>query len=150
MSFGLTVYGRPQPAGSKRGFVNKRTGKVIITDDAKGSRPWKQEIAGAAEALVAEMGHTPWDEPLSLTVIFYLKRPASHYRSGKNSDLLKPSAPLYPMTKPDTTKLLRAVEDALNGIVWRDDSRVVLQIAKKEYGAVERCEITVTPMTGAA
>lgn len=135
----FTVYGKPQPAGSKRGFVNRKTGKVIITDDAKSSRPWKQEVAGAAVAAMGE--RSPWDVPLEMSVTFYFARPKSHLKAD---GAVKPKAPGWPSVRPDTTKLVRAVEDALTGIIFRDDALVVDQIASKRYGSPERCEIEVT------
>jgi Holliday junction resolvase RusA-like endonuclease len=138
----FTVYGKPQPAGSKRGFVNKKTGKVIITDDAKGSRPWKQEVAGAA---LAEMGERPlYEGPLRLIVVFWLTRPKSHYRTN---GMVKLSAPEYPAVRPDATKLLRAVEDAMTGTVWRDDAQVVDQKVSKRYALAGRecCAVEVFP-----
>lgn len=139
MSVSLTVLGRPQPAGSKRAFQNKHTGRVQVVDASKGSRPWKQQVAGEASSQAPEM----LDGPLRLDVTFVLARPKGHFGSGRNAAEIKPSAPPYPATRPDTTKLLRAVEDALTGIVWRDDAQVVEQAARKVYGAPERCEITV-------
>lgn len=139
----FTVYGKPQPAGSKRGFVNKKTGAVIITDAAKGSRPWKQEVAGVAKAAMGS--RIPWDLPLELTVDFYLARPKGHFNTKGE---LRPKAPKVPAVRPDATKLLRAVEDALTGIVWRDDAQVVLQVVAKHYAdaplPAERCEVEVS------
>lgn len=141
-AFTVTVYGRPQPAGSKRAFVNRRTGRAHVVDAAKGSAPWKQEVAGTA--LEACGGVPPLlDGPLILDVKFYLARPRGHYRTGRNAHLLRDAAPGHPATRPDTTKLLRAVEDALTGIVWTDDSLIVYQIASKHYGLPERVEIRV-------
>jgi Holliday junction resolvase RusA-like endonuclease len=138
----FTIYGTPQPAGSKRGFVNKRTGSVIITDDAKRSRPWKQEVAGVA---IAEMGERlPYEGPVVLKVAFWLTRPKGHLRTN---GLVKPSAPQFPAVRPDATKLLRAVEDALTGIVWRDDAQVVTQEVRKLYAINGRecCDVEVYP-----
>ena len=142
----LTVYGRPQPAGSKRAFVNRSTGKVSVVDASKGSRPWKQEVtATALEAwgphAIAEQG------PVVLDLRFFLARPKGHYRTGKNAHLLKASAPEYPTGKPDTLKLTRAVEDALTGLAYKDDAQVVHQVASKHYGSPERCEIRVRTVT---
>lgn len=136
----ITVYGRPQPAGSKRALVHRHTGRVVVTDDAKLSRPWKQQVARAA---LAQTAGQLLDGPLALTVLFVLARPKGHYRTGRNSELVRDSAPSWPTVKPDTTKLLRAVEDALTGVVWRDDAQVVRQLAEKVYGAPERCDICV-------
>jgi len=140
--FECTVYGKPQPAGSKRGFVNPRTKGVIITDANKNAKPWQQEVAGAAKSAMT-LPSFPQTGPLSLLLEFYLHRPKGHFGSGKNAEKLKDSAPRSPAVKPDTSKLVRAVEDALTGIIWRDDAQIVYQVAAKHYGLPERCEIKV-------
>lgn len=138
--FELTVYGEAQPAGSKRGFVNPKSGRVIITDDARKSKPWKQQVAQAA----GEVFEGPlWDGPLRATFVFYRPRPRSHYGTGRNSSKLKPSAPWYPTTRPDLLKYARAVEDALTGIVWTDDSRICDERLHKRYGEPARVWIVV-------
>jgi Holliday junction resolvase RusA-like endonuclease len=141
-TFTITVYGRPQPAGSKRAFRNPHTGRIAVVDASKGTKPWQQQVAGAA---LEACGSEPLllDGPLILDVKFYLARPRGHYRTGKNAHLVRDAAPDYPIGRPDTTKLLRAVEDALSGIVWTDDSRVVYQLASKHYGTPERVEVRV-------
>lgn len=137
----FVVHGRPQPAGSKRGFVNPKTGGVIITDANAKSRPWKQEVSSAARDVMGDAELLAG--PLDLKVTFQLARPKGHYGTGRNADVLKPSAPTHPTVKPDTTKLLRAAEDALTGIVWRDDSQVVTQFAQKVYGPHDCAYISV-------
>lgn len=79
------------------------------------------------------------DGPLVLVVQFYVPRPKSHYGARG----LRPSAPDYPAVRPDVTKLLRAVEDACTGVVWRDDAQVVEQHAGKSYGEPARAYVTV-------
>jgi Holliday junction resolvase RusA-like endonuclease len=135
----FTVYGIPAPAGSKRGFV--QAGHVRIVDDSVRSRPWKALVSDAA--LKETGGRGPlFRGPLTLEVWFVMPRPKGHFGAGEK---LRPSAPEYPAVKPDATKLLRAVEDALNGIVWKDDSQVVVQHVYKLYGEPARCEIIVIP-----
>jgi Holliday junction resolvase RusA-like endonuclease len=138
----FTVLGKPQPAGSKSAYLNPKTGKINVSDSNKKSRPWKQQVAGAAADQVEEV----WTGPLALTVAFYVARPKGHYRTGRNADLLRDSAPVWPTTKPDTTKLLRAVEDALIGVLYRDDAQVVRQVVTKHYvdDTPERCEVMVS------
>jgi Holliday junction resolvase RusA-like endonuclease len=136
----FTVPGVAAPAGSKRGFVNRRSGRVIITDDSKRSKPWQARVADAAIDLeLAEL----LAGPLMLRLTFHLPRPAGHFGTGRNAGTVRPSAPEYPTVKPDVTKLVRAVEDALTGLIWRDDAQVVDQQASKLYGAPARCEIHV-------
>jgi len=142
----FTVLGTPAPAGSKRGFVNKKTGAVILTDANKNAKPWQAEVRNAAwEALPDH-----WllmDGPVKLTLRFYRPRPKAHYGTGRNSRVLKDSAPPYPTGRPDALKLARAVEDALTGIIWRDDSQIVVELLEKHYGEPARCEVVVEDFT---
>lgn len=133
----FTVYGTPQPAGSKRGFFIKKLNRVVITDAAKQSRPWKALVSDAAQQ--AMNGGGVMRGPLSLRLAFFVPRPKGHM--GKHG--IKPSAPGYPAVRPDATKLLRAVEDALTGILWNDDAQVVEQHVFKHYGEPARCEVKV-------
>jgi Holliday junction resolvase RusA-like endonuclease len=148
----FTIYGVPQPAGSKRGFYNKNAGRVIITDDAKKSRPWKAQVSDAAQqamTFTSELGegtsgYMPLlDGPLALELVFYVPRPKGHYGSGRNAHQLRPSAPDFPAVKPDVLKLARAVEDALSSIVYRDDAQIVTEFLLKRYGEPARCDVIV-------
>lgn len=148
-SVAFTVLGRAQPAGSKKAFALKSggvyTGRVVVTDDAKGSRAWKQEVAG--EARRAMFGHELLLQAMRLEVVFYVRRPQGHYGSGRNGGVVRASAPAFPAVKPDLTKLVRGLEDALTGIVWRDDAQVVQQLLAKRYGEPERAEVRVVPVS---
>lgn len=140
----FTVLGRPQTAGSKDAFpFQRKDGSlgVVVTDNNKKGKPHRQTIAQAA--LEASQNRLHYDEPLVLTVRFIFKYPSKYIRSGKYQGIVKDNAPTHHSTKPDTTKCLRFVEDALNGILWRDDSRVVIQHAEKLYGWPERTEVEV-------
>lgn len=133
----FTVYGLAQPAGSKVAMKTK-TGRLLVRDAAKGSRPWKTQVAQAAGE--AMNGSGLLDGALELSVIFTVPRPKGHY--GVRG--LRPSAPEHPTVRPDVTKLLRAIEDACTGIVWRDDAQIVAQHAYKEYGEPARADVRVT------
>ena len=76
---------------------------------------------------------TPMVGALAAIYQFYLPRPNSHFRTGKNAKRIKDNAPLYHVVKPDATKLIRAAEDALTGVVWRNNAQVVVQLAGKCY-----------------
>lgn len=139
----FTVYGRPQPAGSKRAVRHPHTGQTLVVDTNKAAGPWKQQVAGAAIAALPDGGVLfEKAEPVVLRVQFYLARPLGHYGTGRNNGRLKPSAPKFPAVMPDATKLLRGLEDALTGLVWRDDAQVVIQHVEKLY-ALERARTEV-------
>lgn len=130
----FNVHGIPATAGSKRGFpIKRKDGSigVAMAPDNKRSKPWMASIAYTARQ--------HWSGELlrgavKLTLVFRLPRPKGHFSTGRNSGhLVRESAPRHPTTKPDLTKLARAVEDALKGVLWADDSQVVEQSFRKEY-----------------
>jgi Holliday junction resolvase RusA-like endonuclease len=127
----VTVLGHPKPAGSKRVFLVGKAGgpkRPVVTDDAgpKG-RDWRVTIQ---HAIAAVYPGPPLTGPLELALFFTVARPQGH--TGRRG--LRPSAPPYPTTRPDVTKLVRAVEDAATGLLWADDAQIVTQTATKRYG----------------
>jgi Holliday junction resolvase RusA-like endonuclease len=148
----IVVDGEAQPAGSKTSWVPKgkdgkpieRAGGGIIVNTAdanKKAKPWQRDVAAAASV--------QYDGPLLLgplrvELIFYRPRLKGHFGSGRNAEVLKDSAPAYPTSRPDALKLARGVEDALTGIVWRDDAQIVDEMIGKRWGK-PRCEIKVWP-----
>ena len=48
-------------------------------------------------------------------------------------DLRAPKKVLYPATKPDLDKLVRSVGDALKGLAYEEDSRIVDIDARKRF-----------------
>jgi Holliday junction resolvase RusA-like endonuclease len=142
MSFKLTVYGTPAPAGSKK--VVPMGGRYGVVDASKRSAPWKKEIRQTAGRM--REGSEPMDGPLEARFVFYVQRPKGHYGTGRNEGVVKESAPEFPAVKPDVLKLARAVEDALSGIVYRDDCQIVIEQLEKRYGSPERVEIAINPV----
>lgn len=142
----LRVYGEPKPAGSKvsgvayrkgedgRRVPVERNGKIMtFTKDSSGQagEGWRNAVA---EAGAGVLGGAPLlSGPLYVEITFLLRRPQSHYGSGRNSERLKDSAPVYPAKRPDSTKLLRAVEDALTNVLWLDDSQIVCGGTEKVF-----------------
>jgi Holliday junction resolvase RusA-like endonuclease len=75
------------------------------------------------------------DEPVELRVRFLMPRPAS-----------TPKYRLWPRSKPDLSKLVRATEDALSGVVLRDDALVVRLATEKVYDDPPGATITLVPL----
>lgn len=121
----IVVYGLPGPQGSKSPKGRRRNGSVILVESSKKVKPWRAAVAAAAELVRPAV---LLDGPLVADMVFSLPRPKGHFGTGRNSGILRPSAPLRPHVPPDLSKLERSTEDALTGIIWTDDSRVV------EYG----------------
>ena len=133
--------GIPRPGGSKKGFYSAKLKRVLIVDASKNVAPWRQTLIHFAG--MAYQG-PPLDGPLRLDVVFTMPRPKAHYRiRARLPQELRSEAPMFHTSAPDTTKLLRAVEDALTGIVWRDDRQIAVQYVTKFYGDRPGANITV-------
>ena len=136
------VPGVPATAGSKRGFINPRTGGIIITDDTgQRGKNWRVAVQDAARGVYTG---PPFPGPLVLLIEFRVLRPKGHFRADGG---LKPGSPRRPVTRPDATKMLRAVEDALTKILWRDDSQVVHLAAEKVYAEAPGARVRVWSAT---
>lgn len=140
----LRVIGIPQPQGNKTGFVNKKTMKVVMTE---GRRPearrqfhdWREAIRLAAvDWLDANGKPGAIDEPMMITIAFFLPRPKS-----------APKRVTHHTTRPDLDKLGRAVLDALtqSGMI-ADDSRCVALSLYKTFAIEESpgARIRIAPM----
>lgn len=117
----ITVYGLAAPQGSKR-----HVGGGVMIESSKKVKPWRQDVKAAGLEVVASMpGWVPLDGPLSVAMTFAFLRPKGHYGTGRNAGIVKASAPTRPAGMPDLSKLVRSTEDALTGVAWVDDARVV-------------------------
>lgn len=127
----IVVYGTPKPQGSMRSFRHAKTGAVITTGDNPGTKPWKQQVAQVAMS----PGRQPFPPhvPVYIAMNFYFTRPRSV--SVKKRPAMT--------TKPDGDKLVRAIFDALKGIVIHDDSQVIEFHCRKHYGGPPRVEIRI-------
>tara|TARA_Y100000593_G_C4300416_1_gene333042 strand:+ start:295 stop:720 length:426 start_codon:yes stop_codon:yes gene_type:complete len=83
----------------------------------------------------------PFLGPLSLTCKFFCGRPKSHYRTGKYSDQLKPTAPIWVKSRPDIDNYLKFILDSANGVLFKDDSQVVKVKLMKAYSVTPRVEL---------
>lgn len=139
-SIHFTVYGKAEPAGSKTAGVTK-DGRRFVRDANPSAAAWKAEVKQAAGK--AMEGRSLFGGPVQLCATFFRARPRGHYGTGKNASKLRPSAPQHPTTKPDATKLLRAVEDAMTGVVYCDDAQIVWQIVLKHY-TIEASKVVIS------
>jgi Holliday junction resolvase RusA-like endonuclease len=140
MEISFFVPGIPATAGSKSGFVNPKNGRVIITESCKKSKPWRERVVSCARDAY---DGPPVFGPVCLEVLFRLPRPKCHYGTGKKATVLKERAPYWHTNKPDRTKMLRALEDALTGILWRDDTQVVDGRVGKVYSDTPGALVTI-------
>jgi crossover junction endodeoxyribonuclease RusA len=134
----FTVLGRPVPQGSLQAHVRK--GKATVHYQS-GSElgVWRSQVATAAHSA---WGDTVYGGTFSIGMLFTMRRPRSHYADLQGS--IKPQyVQALPNVKPDLDKLVRAILDALTGIVWHDDGQVCMLLAWKEYGEQTGVQVTL-------
>ena len=89
-------------------------------------------------------GAPPLEGPVELRVTIYLPIPASWSRKRQQLAL---DGLLLPTTKPDWDNAAK-ITDAVNGILWRDDSQVTDAHIFKRYSDRPRVVIEVRPIVG--
>ena len=74
------VPGIPAPQGSKRYL-----GPGRVVESSKRVAPWRADIRAAAEGLIkADTSRHLWENPVAVTLEFFLPRPKGHYGTGRN------------------------------------------------------------------
>lgn len=145
----FSVHGQPKTAGSKAAFAfigkDGKPHSRVTDDTGEAGKSWRSLVVGSArKAYVGPL----LDGPLVLDVTFRFLRPGDHFGRRGGAPYLKPTAPHYHSVKPDATKLLRALEDALTGVVWRDDSRIVVQRVRKVYAETTGADVVISYADG--
>ena len=116
-----------KPTPLKRPRLTRIGGKPVIYDASKKD---KKDWLNLARIFSPEK---PYDGPLRMHLEFYFPRPKNHYRTGKYSDQLKPSAPHIHTNMPDVDNLSKFILDAMNEVFYEDDRQVVELNSHKEY-----------------
>lgn len=119
------VLGEPSPEGSTRAFYIPKLNKTVTTHQNQSALDaWRNRVATEAQNVLLEREWLSDNaSSYSVAVLFVLPRPPSVPRHRR----------IMPTVKPDIDKLLRAINDALTGILWPDDCQVVSAYARKEY-----------------
>lgn len=111
---------QPTPKGRPRAVLNKKTATIRNYTPAK-TRNFESFIKRQAAKQYKE---TPLEGPISLRVVFYIERPKTVTRQ-------------FPEVKPDLDNYIKAVSDALNNIIYKDDSQIVKIQALKLYAPIK-------------
>lgn len=132
------VPGLPSPQGSKNAY--RRGQKIVLVESSKKVKPWRDTVSQVARFVCKR----PIDGAVTVSVHFVMPRTKAMRD--------KPAPPM--VQKPDLDKMLRAVNDALTGIAYADDSQIVRLTGSKRRAAPGEktgAHITITPfMEGAA
>jgi len=112
--------------------------------DPKAARmkAYKQQVAWAANIAMGSL--PPSRGPVVLSIVAFRAKGLPKAK-GARADAV--AGLVRPVTRPDSTNLQKNIEDALNGIVYVDDSQVCDVRTQKFYGDPARVEVTVEEWT---
>jgi Holliday junction resolvase RusA-like endonuclease len=97
-----------------------------VHSNAERLLPWRESVQHAAEDAIGTAVHPvfPLDGPAGLHAYFTMPKPKSAPKKRTT----------YPVTRPDLSHLLRAVEDALQAAgVFKDDAQLIDETTAKVY-----------------
>lgn len=138
----FTINGEPVAKGRPRAAITD-AGVRMLTP--KKTKSYETKIRAAARA--AMCGSIPFGRPVALRVEIYVPIPDSWPQPRKTKARI---GVLRATNKPDTDNVVKAVKDALNEIVYEDDSQVVELWATKKYGTEPRVDVEVKEVDGEA
>lgn len=133
------IPGDPIPLKRHRSFIAKKLGRVIQYNPS--SKDQTQFKIRCKKWRPKE----PATGPIEITLHFFVKRPKSHYRTGKYKSELKTTAPLVATSKPDLDNYIKFVLDSLQGPrgFFKDDSQVYSIMAEKLYSHLPKTCIQI-------
>ena len=131
------VFGEPHAKQRARVYVNKYTNRACAYTP-KETVTYESLIAGTVYKYRPKGGLITG--PVSLNLRIYRSIPKS---MSKKNRLLAEEGKLLPVTKPDMDNIIKSVFDALNDVIWHDDSQVVELICSKGYSNTPRIEVEI-------
>lgn len=139
MEIKIVIPGQPFQQERPRSKIVTPKGKApfVSVYDSKKSKANKALIASYAQQVKPTV---PLDCDLEVEIIFYKQVLKSFSKKQKEQAL---SGMLRPSTKPDIDNYVKAVFDGINGIIWKDDARVVDLKSSKYYSDRPRTEVIV-------
>jgi len=134
----INLAGPPQGKGRARAFL--RAGHISHYTPEK-TRTYEGIIRTVA---MAELGkREAFDCPVEFVMRAIFPVPAS-WSSKKRAKAL--TGEIKPGKKPDLDNICKAWNDALNGVVYRDDSLICRMTLEKRYGPQALVVVTVRPL----
>lgn len=126
-----------QPVGKGRPRIGRVAGQARMFTPAK-TASYEGTVAMAAQQAMA--GAPLIQGPARAVLRLALAIPASW--SQKKQEQARVGAVL-PTTKPDADNVVKVIFDAINGVVWRDDSQVVELVLTKVYGSTPGVSVQI-------
>jgi len=75
--------------------------------------------------------------PLRVSITIYFPRPKSHFKTGRNANIMRDNAPVWHTSKPDRDNCDKAIMDALTNLGF---GRTIPRHVTVELGSSTRAE----------
>lgn len=131
----FTVPGQPVAKGRPRA---SRTATGVRMRTPEKTAAYERKVK--AFAINAMLGGKPVAGPVRLKVSIVVPIPASWSRVRKERAR---TGEICATKKPDADNVLKAIKDAMNGVVYADDAQVIEIQLSKAYGDEPRVEVAV-------
>ena len=125
------------PIGQGRPKFSTINGHAKAYDPEK-SRNYKAYVKLLATQAMREQGFTMIDGPCCLDILAFFEVPKSKSKKFRQAAL---EGRERPTKKPDIDNIVKALQDALNGLAYKDDSSIVYLSVAKYYSEVPRVEV---------
>jgi len=127
----FTVPGNPTGKGRPRVTKNG-------TYTPQKTKDYQKKVATIA--VIESDNYFTSDEPLVATILCYYPIPKS---MPKYKRKMIEEGTLYPIVKPDIDNVAKAILDALNGVIYKDDNQIVELHIKKLYSDNPRVVVKI-------
>ena len=125
------------PIGQGRPKFSTINGHAVAYDPEK-SRNYKAYVKLLATQAMKEQGFTMIDGPCCLDILACFEVPKSKSKKFRQAAL---EGRERPVKKPDIDNIVKALQDALNGLAYKDDSSIVFLSVAKCYSEVPKVEV---------
>jgi Holliday junction resolvase RusA-like endonuclease len=137
MSFIVTYQVEGNPVGKGRPKFARR-GNFVSTYTPTKTRDYESLIKQAA---FKAMGNSaPLETPMSVAIYITVKTSSSFSKKTRQEAI---NGLIKPTKKPDADNIAKCFLDAMNGVVYKDDSQVCTLHIKKVYGDIGMVEVMV-------
>ena len=128
------------PIGQGRPKFSTINGHPKAYDPEK-SRNYKAYVRMLATQAMKETGFEMIDGPCAVIINAFFEVPKSKSKRFREAAL---NGTERPTKKPDADNIVKAIQDALNGLVYKDDAYIVHLTCQKFYSDNPRVEVFVT------
>ena len=123
---------------AKQSFRTTRTGQKYL--DASVIK-YRKAIRNMAIAQMRNQKAEKIEGAVNMNIIYAFRRPQSLSKKERNE--IDNGKIVPKTTKPDIDNLTKAILDALNGIVWKDDAQVTQINIQKVWSAKDQIEVEI-------